>query len=125
MPRAIEVYCLGVKDHADEPALRGIVDDFTWIGLAKLGGAIRYFRRHGVTRATMAGKIHKVRLYQPRMWIKHLPDWTGLKAVLSALRAGPQRPPRRHAAGGHRRNLSSARRHVGAGDRLCSRVAGR
>ncbi|HTU24107.1 MAG TPA: UDP-2,3-diacylglucosamine diphosphatase LpxI [Pirellulales bacterium] len=73
------VYCLGVKDHADEAALREVVDDFYWIGLAKIGGAIRYFRRHGVTDATMAGKIHKVRLYQPRMWIKHLPDWTGLR----------------------------------------------
>jgi UDP-2,3-diacylglucosamine hydrolase len=72
-----QVYCLGVKDHADE-ALRGMVDDFDWIGLAKLGGAIRYFRRNGVRQVMMAGKIHKVRLFQPRMWIKHLPDWTGL-----------------------------------------------
>jgi DUF1009 family protein len=72
------VYCLGVKDHADE-AIRDLVDDFQWIGLAKLGHAVRYFRRHGVTRATMAGKIHKVRLFQPRMWFKHLPDWTALK----------------------------------------------
>ncbi len=73
------VYCLGVKDHADRQALDGLVDDFAWIGLAKLGGAIRYFRRHGVTQATMAGKIHKVRLFQAGMWIKHLPDWTALK----------------------------------------------
>ena len=72
------VYCLGVKDHADQ-TIRDLVDDFQWIGLAKLGQAVRYFRRHGVTQATMAGKIHKVRLFQPRMWIKHLPDWTGLK----------------------------------------------
>ncbi len=74
-----QVFCLAVKDHADEAALRDVVDDFGWIGLAKVGGAIRYFQRHGVTRAVMAGKIHKVRLYQPRMWIKHLPDWTGLR----------------------------------------------
>jgi DUF1009 family protein len=74
-----QVYCLGVKDHADEAALRDVVDDFVWIGLAKVGRAIRYFQRHGVTQAVMAGKIHKVELYQPRMWIKHLPDWTGLR----------------------------------------------
>jgi hypothetical protein len=73
------VYCLGVKDHADEAALREVVDDFVWIGLAKVGRAIRYFQRNGVTQAVMAGKIHKVQLYQPRMWIKHLPDWTGLR----------------------------------------------
>ncbi len=73
------VYCLGVKDHADDAALRPVVDNFRWIGLAKVGGALRYFRSNGVTQAVMAGKIHKVRLYQPRMWIKHLPDWTGLR----------------------------------------------
>lgn len=73
-----EVFCMGIKDHADI-ALREICDDFQWIGLAKLGQAIRYFRRSGCTDATMAGKVHKVRLYQPWMWIKHLPDWTCLK----------------------------------------------
>ena len=55
-----EVYCLGVVGHAD-PALADVCDDFRWIGLAKLGRAIRYFKRHGVTDATMAGKIHKIR----------------------------------------------------------------
>jgi UDP-2,3-diacylglucosamine hydrolase len=74
-----QVFCLGVKDHADEAALREVVDDFVWIGLAKVGRAIRYFQRNGVTHAVMAGKIHKVQLYQPRMWVKHLPDWTGLQ----------------------------------------------
>jgi hypothetical protein len=70
-----DVYCLGIKGHAD-PALKGLCHDFQWVGLAKLGQAIRYFRRSGVARATMAGKVHKVRLYQPWMWIRHLPDWT-------------------------------------------------
>ena len=32
----------------------------------KIGRVIRYFRRHGVTQATMAGKVHKVLLY--RRW---------------------------------------------------------
>jgi DUF1009 family protein len=27
----------------------------------------------------MAGKIHKVRLYQPWAWLKHLPDWRGIR----------------------------------------------
>ncbi|MDZ4820204.1 MAG: UDP-2,3-diacylglucosamine diphosphatase LpxI [Planctomycetota bacterium] len=72
------IYCLGVKDHAD-PVLQSICTDFKWIGLAKLGGSIRYFKRNGVTAATMAGKIHKVRLYQRWAWLKHLPDWAALK----------------------------------------------
>ena len=73
-----QVYCLGVKDHAD-PKLAEICDHFAWQGLAKLGAAIRYYRRHGVQQATMAGKIHKVRLYQPWLWLKHIPDWQMIK----------------------------------------------
>lgn len=68
------ISCLAVVDHAD-PALREICDDFHWVGLAKLGGAIRFFRRCGVRQATMAGKFHKVLMYQPRMWMRHFPDW--------------------------------------------------
>ena len=73
-----EVYCLGVKDHAD-PSWRTICDGFAWMGLARIGRAIRFFRRHGCRDATMAGKIHKVRLYQPWAWLKHLPDWHGIR----------------------------------------------
>jgi hypothetical protein len=68
------ISCLAVVDHAD-PALRELCDDFHWVGLAKLGGAIRFFRRCGVRQATMAGKFYKVLMYQPRMWLHHLPDW--------------------------------------------------
>jgi UDP-2,3-diacylglucosamine hydrolase len=73
-----KISCLAVVDHAD-PALRDLCDDFHWIGLAKLGGAIRFFRRTGVRQATMAGKFHKVLMYEPRIWLRHLPDWTFLK----------------------------------------------
>lgn len=75
-----EVHCLAVKDHCD-PALAELCDDVQWIGLAKLGRAIRYFRSHDVRKATMAGKIHKVSLFQPRVWIRHLPDWRALRRL--------------------------------------------
>jgi DUF1009 family protein len=68
------VYGLGIKDHADR-ALADRCDVYHEVGLAKLGAALRFFRRHRVTRATMAGKIHKVRLFQRFHWIKHIPDW--------------------------------------------------
>ena len=70
------MYCLGIKDHAD-PALAEICHDYDWIGLGKVGGVIRYFRRHGVSQATMAGKVHKVLLYRRWAWFHHLPDWRG------------------------------------------------
>ena len=69
---------LGIREHAD-PALADDCDDFGWVGLAKLGAAIRYFRRHEIRDATMAGKIHKVRLYRPGAWREFWPDWTTLR----------------------------------------------
>ncbi|HEX3725063.1 MAG TPA: UDP-2,3-diacylglucosamine diphosphatase LpxI, partial [Pirellulales bacterium] len=76
--RGVKVYCLGIKDHAD-PMLAELCHDFQWIGLAHVGKVIRYFRRHGVVQATMAGKVHKVLLYRRFAFLRHLPDWTGLR----------------------------------------------
>lgn len=73
-----QVYCVGVKDHAD-PVLRDICDGFQWIGAAKLGGMLRYFRHHGVTHATMAGKVEKTRFIGRFDWFKHMPDWLGFR----------------------------------------------
>ena len=68
-----EVYCLGTIGHAD-PCLARMCHDFQWSGLARFGAAIRYFERHGVTDVMMAGKIHKVLLFQPWRWLRYLPD---------------------------------------------------
>ncbi len=68
------IYCLGLKDNAD-PLLREICTDFQWLGMAQLGRAIRFYRRHRCAQMTMAGKIHKVQLFQPWVWLKHWPDW--------------------------------------------------
>ncbi|MBC8872970.1 MAG: UDP-2,3-diacylglucosamine diphosphatase LpxI [Planctomycetes bacterium] len=73
-----QVYCLGIKDHA-APALADCSHDYHEVGLAKLGAAIRYFRRNGVAQATMAGKIHKVRFFQKFAFLKHLPDWRSFR----------------------------------------------
>jgi DUF1009 family protein len=62
-----------------DPALRSICDDFQWIGWGSLGKAIKFFRRCGIQRATMAGKFHKVVIYQPGVWRRHLPDWKFIK----------------------------------------------
>ncbi len=70
-----QVYCLGIRGHADAE-LATICDDFRFVGIAKLGGHIRYFRRNQVHQATMAGKIFKAKmLFQRWGWIGHLPDW--------------------------------------------------
>ncbi|HBO44745.1 MAG TPA: DUF1009 domain-containing protein [Planctomycetaceae bacterium] len=76
--QGVEVYCLGVSGHA-EPGLDEICDDYEWIGLCKIGRAVRYFKRHGITEVAMLGKIHKVALFQPWRWLKHLPDWKAVQ----------------------------------------------
>ena len=68
---------LSIRDHADA-ALQPLADVHGQVGLAQIGGAIDFFRRHGVSRATMAGKIHKTKLFGRRAWIQHLPDWRSL-----------------------------------------------
>ena len=67
------LYCLGVAGEADS-ALGRICDDFRWSGMGKFRRAVRYFRRHGVTEATMVGKVHKTLLFQPWLWVRHFPD---------------------------------------------------
>jgi DUF1009 family protein len=69
---------LAIRDHAD-CALEPLADAHGHVGVAEIGGAIDFFRRHGVRRATMAGKIHKAKIFGQRAWLRHLPDWTGLR----------------------------------------------
>ena len=71
--QGVSVVGLGVKDHVS-PHFASLCDEYKQIGVAKLGQAVRFFRRHDVTSATMAGKIHKTLLFKKFYWLKHLPD---------------------------------------------------
>lgn len=75
--QGVEVYTLGIRDHAD-PAIAQLSTAFEWIGLGQIGKVVRFWQRYGVTEATMAGKVHKVRLFQKGAWLHHLPDWRGV-----------------------------------------------
>ena len=75
-----EVYCVAIKGHAD-PVLEQICDGYQIFGLGSMGKQIRYFRRNGVTSATMAGKVFKTILFNRKLdLLKHRPDLTCLKA---------------------------------------------
>ncbi len=69
---------LAIRDHVDA-SLQPLADVIDDVGVAEIGHAIEFFKRHGVRRVTMAGKIHKSKLFARGAWLKHLPDWTGLK----------------------------------------------
>ncbi|MFM7034280.1 MAG: LpxI family protein [Planctomycetia bacterium] len=69
---------LAIRDHADA-VLEHLADHLGDVGVAEIGTAIDFFRRHGCRRATMAGKVHKTKLFTKHAVLRHLPDWTGLK----------------------------------------------
>ncbi len=75
----IQTYCIGVRGYAD-PALADICHDFRWGALGRFGRAVRYFKQHQVTHATMAGKIHKTFMFQPWFWVRLLPDLRTVRA---------------------------------------------
>ncbi|MGI9176533.1 MAG: LpxI family protein [Pirellulales bacterium] len=68
---------LAIRDHADA-ALEPLADVHGHVGVAELGKAVAFFRAAGAERATMAGKIHKSKIFARGAWLRHLPDMTGL-----------------------------------------------
>lgn len=68
-----EVVCLGIAGMAT-PELADVCHSFRSAPLARIGLAIRHFRRRGVTRAVMAGKIEKRILFDPFRLLRLMPD---------------------------------------------------
>ncbi|MCH7526262.1 MAG: UDP-2,3-diacylglucosamine diphosphatase LpxI [Planctomycetes bacterium] len=79
------VVVVGLRGLAD-PALADLADSFRWSGLAKLGQWIRIFKRERITRAIMAGYVHKQVMYGRFRLLKLLPDWTSFKLWFFGLR---------------------------------------
>lgn len=74
----LPVVCVGIHDAA--PAeLMGMVDRFYWTGLARLGRMIRCFRREGVRRVVMAGKVKKSAMHSSWRWLRLIPDWRTIR----------------------------------------------
>jgi DUF1009 family protein len=71
------VHCVGVEGLFPEE-LRAICDTLSPTPLAKIGRAIRHFKRRRVQQVVMAGKIEKAALFQKWRWLKLMPDWRTL-----------------------------------------------
>ena len=73
------VVCIAIVGHADQK-LESICADVRWLGVGKLGGHIRYFRKHGVQQVMMAGKLFKADLlFKGTLWLRHLHDLCALR----------------------------------------------
>jgi len=72
------VVCVGIR-HAAEPELAEHVDRFYWTGIARLGRMIRCFKKEGVRRVVMAGKVQKSLIYKRWGILRLWPDWRTLR----------------------------------------------
>src|SRR5688500_17469326 len=78
--QGFEVHCVGLRGYAD-PVLAEVCDGYLPCGVAHIGRQIRYFRRLGITRATLAGKLFKDKLLFGRWgWLSLVPDLTTIRA---------------------------------------------
>ncbi len=68
-----QVACVGIRYEAPEE-LRELCASFQLVGLTKLGGMIRAFKRQGVKQIVMAGKVTKGVMYTPWRIIQLWPD---------------------------------------------------
>lgn len=76
--QGMRVHSVGVQGMVSE-SLIPLSDSFDYTPLARLGRAIRCFKRAGVKRIVMAGKIDKVVLFRPYLVWRLLPDWRTLR----------------------------------------------
>ena len=75
----IPVVCVGVRGMADRAALEPLCQRFYWSRLAALDRPLRCFRRAGVKRIVLVGKIHKQRLFSAFGWLTLWPDLRALR----------------------------------------------
>ncbi|MCK4753149.1 MAG: UDP-2,3-diacylglucosamine diphosphatase LpxI [Planctomycetes bacterium] len=74
----LKVICAGLAENA-EPKLADIVDVFYEVPIARPGVWIRKFKKHGVTKTIMVGRIAKGRIFTPWRILKYLPDWRAIR----------------------------------------------
>jgi DUF1009 family protein len=83
--QGLAVSGLGIEGmYSDE--LPKLCDHFETFPLARLGRAIRYFRRQQVDGIVMAGKVDKRVLFHPLRVLKLWPDWRALHMWFSYAR---------------------------------------
>jgi len=83
------VYCVGVLGMASDE-LGEVCDDFVTASLGRIGKAIRLFKKAGINRAVMAGKIEKTVLFKRFRWLRNLPDWRAIHMVYRYARENHQ-----------------------------------
>jgi DUF1009 family protein len=76
--QGLRVACVGIRYEAPDE-LRDLCESFQLHGIARLGGFIRAFRRLGVKRIVMAGKVTKNVMYTPWRVVQLWPDFRTIR----------------------------------------------
>jgi DUF1009 family protein len=84
--QGLRVACVGIRYEAHE-SLADLCDSFQVVGVSKLGGMIRAFKRKGVGRVVMAGKVTKNVMYTPMRVVRLWPDLRMINFWFNTLRA--------------------------------------
>ena len=74
----LRVVCVGLAGSVND-ALAGEADVYYDVPLARPGNWIRKLRRNGVSRAIMAGRVAKGRIFTPWRILRYLPDWRAVR----------------------------------------------
>jgi DUF1009 family protein len=69
----LRVACVGLRYEASD-ALRPLCETFDVVGVTRMGGMIRAFKRRGARRIVMAGKVTKAVMYTPWRILRLCPD---------------------------------------------------
>jgi len=80
--QGIAVHAVGVIGMASDE-LADVCETYVGVAISKVGKAIRRFKKVGVQRAVMAGKIEKVVLFHPYRWLRMIPDWRAAHLLMT------------------------------------------
>jgi UDP-2,3-diacylglucosamine hydrolase len=84
--QGLKVACVGIRYEAPE-VLADLCESFKVVGVTKLGGMIRAFKKQGVGRIVMAGKVTKNVMYTPMRIVRLWPDYRMFRMWYGTVRA--------------------------------------
>ena len=79
------VCCVGIQGMVSDE-LPALCDHFWSVPVGRVGRMIQLFKRAGVRRAVMAGKIEKRLIFHKFRWLRYLPDWRTIHMLLNYAR---------------------------------------
>jgi UDP-2,3-diacylglucosamine hydrolase len=72
----VEIAVAAIREETD-PAIEGLADSLTWVGIGQLGKLLRFFKNEQVDKAIMAGQVKHVQIFS-----RAIPDVRMLKMLL-------------------------------------------